>query len=375
MSHRVLDLLSGRDRSLPSRLLCGVLSCLTPPYRAVVALRNLMFDFGIRRPHALPRPVISVGNVTTGGTGKTPLVIELVRRLEAMGARPAVLLRGYHGYRVKATIPAESPEPESTVPAPRYHSDEQTMYEAVFEGRVPVAADPDRIRSARWVVTHHPGVDIFLLDDAFQRRQVRRDLDLVLIDATRPFGFDRLLPRGLLREPMANLQRADAIIITHADEIEPAQLEALKQRLITITGRPPVAAVAHHWAGLRDVDDRILPLTELMKVDPYAVCGIANPPAFAQALRRHSGREHIELRALADHHHYTARELRQYLAQAEKAGQVLVTTDKDWAKWKPLLDWSTAPAPVYRPVLELTFIEGEAALTRLLQQTLATRPQ
>ncbi len=369
----LLDLLSGRNRSIPAHLLRGVLGCLTPPYRLVVAARNAMFDFGMRRPHALPQPVVSVGNLTTGGTGKTPLVIELVHRLEALGAKPAVLLRGYHGYRVKLPVPAESPCPDAALPPPRFQSDEQAVYEAAFEGRVPVAADPDRVRSARWVAAHHPQVNIFLLDDAFQHRQVRRDLDLVLIDATRPFGFDRLLPRGLLREPAGNLRRADAIIITHADDVEPEALEALKQRLKDITGQLPVAAVAHEWTGLRDVEDRVLPLTELMKVDPIGICGIANPPAFAHALRRHSGREHVELRSRADHHRYSARELASYLRRAESAGQVLVTTDKDWVKWKPLMDWSRVAVPVYRPVLELRFMEGEAALTRLLERAIATR--
>ncbi|MCG8511455.1 MAG: tetraacyldisaccharide 4'-kinase, partial [Rhodospirillales bacterium] len=219
--------MSGEATGLLAAAARGGLALAEPVYRAVVSARNKRFDNGKRTIARLPRPVISVGNITTGGTGKTPMVIHLARLLHEAGHRPAVLLRGYK---------ADPEHPQA--------SDEAAELTAALDGIAYVEANPNRVESARRVLDNHPNADVFLLDDGFQHRQVHRDLDMVLIDAMCPFGHDHLLPRGLLREPMKNLARADAVVVTRADQVEPGKLKEIDQRIVAMHGKPPIAHAA-----------------------------------------------------------------------------------------------------------------------------------
>ena len=159
-------------------------------YRSAIALRNRRYDRnGVER---ISVPVISVGNITTGGVGKTPMVAWLARQLLEAGHRPAICMRGYGSSRTQ-------------------RSDEEMEYEAILP-EVAVVADPNRAAAARRHLSRHPETDCLLLDDGFQHRQLHRDLDLVLLDATVHLPAERMLPAGHLREPVGNLQRADAVI-------------------------------------------------------------------------------------------------------------------------------------------------------------------
>lgn len=202
----IRDILSGEDRGAGAKLTRVALTAMEPAYRAAVALRNVAFDRGWRTPRDLGRPTISVGNLTVGGTGKTPMVVALCRKLIAMGHLPGVLLRGYksHGGR----------------------SDEADELQTTLGSQVVVEADPDRVAAARRVLQKTPGTTVFVLDDGFQHRRAHRDLDIVLLDAARPFADGHVLPRGLLREPMQNLRRASAVIFTHADLALSEQLQS-----------------------------------------------------------------------------------------------------------------------------------------------------
>ncbi|MEZ6191533.1 MAG: tetraacyldisaccharide 4'-kinase [Phycisphaerales bacterium] len=233
MNHaRLYDIMSGNAPGPAAAATRLGLSALAPAYRLAVALRNKQFDAGLRKPAKLPRPVISVGNLTTGGTGKTPMVIELARRLLNQNHKPAILLRGYMKEGATAS------------------SDEAVELQRELGSAVPVMPNPDRTEGARQVLEKHPEVTVFILDDGFQHRQVHRDLDLVLIDATRPFGFNHLLPRGLLREPARNLRRAHAVILTRCDLITPSELAALDRQIESLTGKPPTAHAATPWSGV-----------------------------------------------------------------------------------------------------------------------------
>ncbi len=337
-------ILSGADRSLRARGLRCLTALGEPIYRSVVASRNARFDDGRRATVRLPRLTLSVGNLTTGGVGKTPLVAYLCQRLQQFGHRPAVLLRGYKAQ-------------------PGQESDEAKLLAQVLGPSVPVQADPDRVRGAETVLMHRPAVDVFVLDDGFQHRRVRRDLDLVVIDCTQPFGYGHLLPRGLLREPIANLARADQVILTHADEVTTAQrweVEALVQRHL---GKPAVAHTAHQWSALRDAQGVDHPLTLLRDQPVAGLCAIGNPHAFARKLAQVCPHL-VLLHALADHQHLPPA-LAQQLATAarEQGAAALVMTEKDYVKWPAGVDG----LPIYRAVLALRWLQGEAGLTTMLR--------
>lgn len=348
---RLISILSGEERSGAAACLRATAALLEPPYRLGVAVRNAMFDRGLRRVVRLPRPVISVGNLTTGGTGKTPMVIELARRLQTKKTRVAILIRGYKGSSSGG-------------------SDEVAVLAEALGPEVPVEADADRAAGAQRVLDRRPEVDVFLLDDGFQHRQIARDLNIVLIDATAPFGFGHLLPRGLLREPPGNLRRADALIVTRADQVAPQELVNLDQTLARLAGRPPLAHAAHVWEGFCDQHGQRHPAEALQREKVLAVSGIGNPQAFAATLARSVGQV-VEHRVFPDHHAFNqAQEISQWISQAvrERGATAVVTTEKDWVKWRVQLAAAPLPIPIYRPMLKIRFLDGAAALDALLHR-------
>lgn len=345
-------ILRGEDRSLKAEAWRTLFTCAEPPYRGVIALRNAFYNRGVLPSHDLGRPTISVGNLTTGGTGKTPMVIDLVRRLIDQGAAPAVLLRGHK--------------------AGAQGSDEALLLAEELGPRVPVEANPDRTEGARRALERRPDLNAFVLDDAFQHRRVRRDLDLVLLDALEPFGPGRMLPRGLLREPIANLARAGAAIITRADQVDASALKALDERVRALTGRPPLAHVTHRWIGFRDHLDQPHPAGALQRMTVMGVCGIGNPRGFAATLAHHTATP-PPMQVFPDHHAYTPSQVEALLIQARAAGAAaVVTTEKDWVKWKAHMPERPAVG-VFRPVLRLHYLDGETALDELLKATIAKR--
>jgi len=336
---RIHAVMSGRAKDPAAVALRLATRLAEPAYAFAVARRNARLDR--RDPTPLGRPTVSVGNLTTGGTGKTPVVQWVCRQLITAGRRPAVLLRGYRG------------------------GDEAAEHRAALGGDAVVEPDPDRIAAAGRVLESDPTVTSFVLDDGFQHRRARRDLDLVLIDATRPFGHDHLLPRGMLREPVDALARADGVIVTRCESADDPAIEAIDQRITEATGRPPLAHTAFAWSALRDGSDE-RPVDDLRRMRVVGVTGIGNPEAFAAALRRHAAAvlDHV---VLDDHHDYAAGEVRDVIESAARSGaEAVVITEKDHVKWRPHLDaWSPA-VPVLRPVLDLRFRDGEDAARSLL---------
>lgn len=346
---RVVQIMSGEATGAGAALVRLGLGTMTPAYRLAVQARNRLFDFGVKRAHPLGRPTISVGNLTTGGTGKTPIVIEVVRRLLAMGERPAVLMRGYH-----ATAAGSDEAREIAAAAP----------EAIVE------PDPDRVAAAGRVLAQAPQTSVFILDDGFQHRRANRDLDLVLIDATRPFGFDRLLPRGLLREPPASLRRADGVIVTRVEQVDAAAVAAIDARVAALTGRPPVAHAVMRWVGLREGDAET-PVASLRGLRVVGLCGIGNPGAFERMLREAAGSV-AEVLVYPDHQDYGSGDWTRVVSAVERASaDAVVTTEKDWVKLGPLSKQSPK-LRVLRPVLGVHFVDGDAAVTAMLQRAAAS---
>jgi tetraacyldisaccharide 4'-kinase len=279
------------------------------PYRLAVAVRNLAYDRGLFASHPLPVPVISLGNLTAGGTGKTPAALAVVERLRRAGRHPAILSRGYRGV-------------------------DGVNEEARLAGDTPVVCDPNRLAGGQRAIA--AGADCLVLDDGFQHRRLRRDLDIVLIDATRPWGDagggrGAVLPLGYLREGRRGLARADLLWITRADLVTPTRLAQLQRELspfgpvveeratgfaLTPLATPAAAGAIHATPAPRAV---------------LLVSGIGNPAGFEAAALR-AGLNVLESHRFPDHHHYTAAEADWLLARAAACGAELVTTSKDAVK-------------------------------------------
>jgi tetraacyldisaccharide 4'-kinase len=356
--YEIHTILSGESRTIGATALRCLLAAAEPGYALAMTLRNVAFDRRWRKVHNLGRRTISVGNLTTGGTGKTPFVIDITQRLLAQGRKPAVLLRGYHG-RTKKNDPSQSIE-----------SDEAQMLAAELGPHVRVQANPDRVAGAAAVLRNNSSIDTFVLDDAFQHRRAARDVDIVLIDATLPWGFGHVLPRGLLREPVRGLKRADAVVITRADRVDEATLSKLCDEIRTITWREPTAIVSQRWTGLREGSSERANLSSLRGQRVLGLCAIGNPQPFFDTLAAEC--ELVERLSYPDHHHFTEADIITIAQHARTHhAQALVMTEKDWVKFawllqKPHVSAQLASLKVLRPDLGLHWHRGLDAIEKMI---------
>lgn len=303
-----------------------VLWPLSVAYSLGVRLRVRLYRAGIFRRHMLKGVVISVGNVTVGGTGKTPMVLWLAERLLEEGKSVAILTRGYRGF-LKGS--EEKGIPAQTAQKPAISGDEPELLvrriasRASPEGRSRVAVGADRVASGR--SAEREGFDWFLLDDGFQHLRLARDLDIVLVDATNSFGGGRLLPSGGLREPKSALGRADIIVITrstHAPALEAAIRRDSSASIFFATTR--LEAIAQPAITRQD-----LPVAEWRTRRFFAFCGIGNPAAFFGDLREW-GITPVGTAKFSDHHHYSESDRTRLQADAQRAGaDALLCTEKD----------------------------------------------
>ena len=313
-------------------------------YGLAARARNGAYRAGWLRARRAPVPVISIGNVTAGGPGKTPMVAWLARLMIIHRMRPAILSRGY------------GRDPASGL------DDENQMLARLADA--PVLVDPDRVRGAARAVSEH-AADLLIMDDGFQHRRLARDLDVVLIDALWPFGADHMLPRGLLREPLEELARADFLVVTRANLVAPREMEAVKERLSALAPRTPVAVCRMAVQALRPLAGaQQVAAADLRKGCWAAVCGIGNPDGFLCVLEE-AGCRLASVDVFPDHQPYTAAQVQGMLARAAAAGcDGLVTTEKDAVKLEPLLRAIARPSPPAHALqVDMDFVEGSAALT------------
>ena len=340
-SDRPEDLLAGRGGALELLRLPALLM------RGLVGLRNGFYDRGWMRSARLDLPVVSVGNLTVGGTGKTPMVVWLVRALEMRGFRVGVLARGYRSGTEKL-------------------NDEGRLLEDLLPDALQVQR-ADRVTGGRDLA--RKGAGVIVLDDGFQHRRLARDVDLVLVDVTRPWGLppgpdggppvQSHLPRGLMREGVASLARASAIVLTRSDSISPDSLEELERELEdTVPGIPRLLAV-HRPVGLRtvaeDLEEDAGSPASLVGREVQLVSGIGNPRAFEDTARS-AGATILGVHTFPDHHEYSIAELDTVRA----GGGDLLVTAKDSVKLRRL----RVPHLVLE--VELEFERGEQVMAALL---------
>jgi tetraacyldisaccharide 4'-kinase len=275
------DIVSGRRRGIAAAFTRVAFRVASIPYGWVVASRNRRFDRGDGIEHA-GVPVVSIGNLTVGGTGKTPMVEWVCRFFRNQNVRVAILSRGYRA-------------------GADGRNDEALELELALPD-VPHLQNPNRVASAT-VAIDELASQLLVLDDGFQHRKLARDFDIVLLDATEPFGYDRLLPAGTLREPVEQLRRAHAVVLSRADMLDEASRAAVRRRVESLNSRAIWCEVEHRPAALLAAHGDRESLDRLRGATVVAFCGIGNPAGFRHTLER-LGCQVAAWREFPDHHDY-----------------------------------------------------------------------
>ena len=287
-------------------------------YGAITKIRNYLYESGTFKSAGLNVPVISIGNITVGGTGKTPLVAYVTEILAGAGEKVCILTRGYKRENESERVLVS--DGEKILANVRQAGDEPFELAEKLLGKALVIADADRRAAGEWARENF-GITAFVLDDAFQHLKVKRELDIVCVDATNPFGNGKVLPSGILREPLKNLSRADAIVITRANLVE--NISALKSQISKLA---PSAKVFVTRNKLRDVEQVIKDKKGI------AFGALGNPENFFAQLRQ-EGFDLALTKALPDHYFYTPDDIEELEREATARGaDYLLTTAKDGVK-------------------------------------------
>jgi tetraacyldisaccharide 4'-kinase len=350
---RFESILDGTARSIAAQLTRGLLWAASQPYGVAVQARNWIYDRRWLEAKSASLPVISIGNLTVGGTGKTPACAMVARWFRNHGVRVAILSRGYRALEDGAND--EARELESMLPD------------------VPHLQSPDRCAMAE-LAHDELGMQLLLLDDGFQHRKIQRNLDVVLVDATEPFGYGYLLPRGLLREPIRSLRRADMVIATRSDQVDRQRLSELKNRVQRYNPKAAWLEAEHAAVALVNGHGDRLPLDALSGAEVLAVSAIGNPRSFVSSLTR-LGANVIEHAIFPDHHPYTRLDIERLEARLSTANpmpKMLICTGKDLAKLQiPAL----AGVPIYALQIAMTIVAGDAIFDEHMQRILELVPQ
>lgn len=313
LAGRYRDIISGRSQGPLARMARGIFRIAEFPYCAAVTYRNRRYDSGGAKILRVDSPVISVGNLTLGGTGKTPTVEWLAQWFIDRGLRVGLVSRGY-----------KSEQPGKL--------NDEALELAQRLSDVPHIQNADRYAAAAQLVEEHRP-DVILLDDGFQHRRLHRDLDIVLIDATEPYGGGHVFPRGTLREPLKSLRRADAVILTRADRLSPDERIAICNRLAPYLENGVWAEAVFQPRRLLSASGNKQSVGDLSGKRVAAFCGIGNPASFRQTLTT-CGSTIVAWKEFPDHHHYDATDLdhlNRWSATAESPDMV-VCTHKDLVK-------------------------------------------
>ena len=331
----------------------GCLSCLTPMYRMAIWWRNRRFDRALAADDQsivkrADVPVISVGNLTTGGTGKTPLVVAVAKLLREQSKRVALISRGYGSDPDHPGRNDEAMELEHRLPD------------------VPHLQDPDRFAMATIAVEELES-EVLLLDDGFQHRRLYRDLDIVTIDATNPFGYGRLLPRGLLREPIKSLRRANLVVVTRSNLVDAATLDGLLEKVQRWVNPRQIVITEMKLMKAINASGDVKPLEALLDKPAFLFSAIGNPIGFEQTLLGQSANL-VGHEVFSDHHRFGRQDFERIGEAAQQAAaDQIVCTHKDLVKVG--VD-RIAGLPVHAALIEVEITVGLDSLKEALAATL-----
>jgi tetraacyldisaccharide 4'-kinase len=338
------DLVSGRRRGPSASTLRGILRMAEIPYAWAVRFRNHRYDRRRTAVHHVNVPVISVGNLTLGGTGKTPLVKWLARRIQDLGASVALVSRGYGA--VAGQQNDEALELAQALP------------------NVPHIQNRDRVAGAGLAIEKF-NPDLLILDDGFQHRRLARDLDIVLLDALEAFGFDHVFPRGTLREPLSGLARADIVCLSRADAVSADARETIRYRVAQIAPAAVWCELAHVATRLINAANLTEPIEKVRGKRAAAFCAIGNPAGFRHTLST-IGCELVAWREFPDHHVFSPAELTSLSDAARNAdAELIVCTQKDLVK-SP--HENLGNTPLRAVTIEMQFLTGQQAFEEMLER-------
>ena len=378
-----IDVILNRRKGFRASAIRILLSLMSIIYRNLVSFRLWLYKVRIKREHNLGCLVVSIGNLTVGGTGKTPIVEKFAKALTAGGRRVAILSRGYKSVKpsLKDKIKSKMQGNPISQEPPRVVSDgkevfldsetagdEPYMLATNLDG-VAIVVDKDRVKAGLHAIKEFD-VDTLLLDDGLQYLRLRHRLDIVLIDKYSPFGNEKLLPRGTLREPPKNLKRASYIFITKCDG---SSNEELIKRIRKYNRTAEIIECAHQPKYLENIEtNERLPLEHLKGKDIGTISGIAVPESFEDGIKNLGAK--IELtRRYTDHHRYRKREVQKFIDQClNRDLDMIVTTEKDYVRFPEIQ--ASEDMPVYFLRVEIGILNNEETFEDCINRICSPRP-
>lgn len=365
----LLEVIRGQRHGILPMVTRGFLWAATPLYRMVVTIRNRKYDFALRQisdDQATGRgnspqqdaivnrvgvPVISIGNLTTGGTGKTPMVIWVCSQILSTGKRVAILSRGYG-----------APVNDQNLPT---RNDEALELDQRLPN-VPHLQDADRVRSAN-IAVEELETECLVLDDGFQHRRIARDLDVVLIDATCPFGYGYVLPRGLLREPVGSLRRADVVVITRCELADADAVESIAKRIAAVAPEVTLCRARTRPTGWLQHNGTLAPIDVAAEVPVLVCCAIGNPESFIRTAQTCGVRIVGEI-LFPDHHLFSRDDMEAIVAKARSVDATrVICTHKDLVK---LGVNAYQGVPFFALQIDIEFEHGEQTLVQRLNEAI-----
>ena len=378
-----IDVILNRRKGFRASAIRILLSLMSILYRNLVSFRIWLYKVRIKREHNLGCLVVSIGNLTVGGTGKTPIVEKFAKALTAGGRRVAILSRGYKSVKpsLKDKIKSKMQGNPISQEPPRVVSDgkevfldsetagdEPYMLATNLDG-VAIVVDKDRVKAGLHAIKEFD-VDTLLLDDGLQYLRLRHRLDIVLIDKYSPFGNEKLLPRGTLREPPENLKRASYIFITKCDG---SSNEELIKRIRKYNRTAEIIECAHQPKYLENIEtNERLPLENLRGKDIGTISGIAVPESFEDGIKNLGAK--IELtRRYTDHHRYRKREVQKFIDHClNRDLDMIVTTEKDYVRFPEIQ--ASEDMPVYFLRVEIGILNNEETFEDCINRICSPRP-
>lgn len=370
-------LVSGQDRTWRRYLIWPLLLAAGKIYGAVIKLRNRLYEKGYKKRYWPGCHVISVGNITVGGTGKTPVVAMLSRALSKGGRKVAIVSRGYKSHSPSLRFRLKHKEfsnktkvvcdGKELLLSPKIAGDEPYMLAQELKNVI-VVTDPDRVRGARYAMREF-GVDTIILDDGMQHMRLRRQNDIVLIDANCPFGYGRILPAGLLREPLEGLKRADHIFITKAENLTEEKYQELVDEIRFYNQEADILTCQYEPEKLISVHtEKESPVSLLKDLPIMVVTGIAQPDGFVKILEK-QGANVVCKRFFPDHHRFRRYEIEEIYETAKNFGaQAVLVTEKDAVRFSKHAGLEMSPPPVYYLKVALAIKKGEENFVHMVEE-------
>ena len=345
------NLISGRSKGLVPILIRLLLRIISLFYSIIVRTRNFLYNAQILKSNKVNALIICIGNITTGGTGKTPLVVWLCNFLHDKDIRTAILTRGYKAHKGK------------------FSDEPAILAQSCPDCRILI--NSNRTESAQKAISQH-NAQVLVMDDGFQHRKLHRNLNIVTIDSTCPFGYGKILPAGLLREPATAIKRAQAAIITRSDLVSETKLIQITEKIKKINPDIVIANAMHKPVCVKLIEKPKLDLEHLKTKRIFAFSGIGNPDGFLKTIKKLE-LNLIESKSYNDHYNYTQQDAEDiYQRAAYVNADLILSTQKDWTKIALLMKHRDNIDFGYL-LVEMDFTSGKDKITQLINSTIQSK--